>query len=192
MSSRVIFISFQTQTIANGGLEMGFMSKMLVNTAKKKVKSTVKDLAVSKTTEVAVNYISNRIGIPEAVTGKILGRGIPGMIFAGSEDPTITERLFGSLKNKDKKRTRKESEDHFFDIFGSTGRILTEGIAKDTETDEEDVSGVMGLFMSTFESILGEEEPEDAGMLHKLFRNEAKEIEKESPSLAKMAMNLII
>ncbi len=173
---------------------MGFMTKMLVRGAKKKTVGAVKDWTTTKFTNMAVHSITNILGISDTRVGKILQAGIPGMIFAGAEDPSITERLFGSMMDGDekkKKRGRKDASNHFFDIFGDVGRVMVKSISKDTEESEENVSGVLGLFLSPFETVLGEEEPEDAGMLNRIFKNEAEEIEKESPGLAKRALNMI-
>jgi hypothetical protein len=176
---------------------MGFMSKMLVKGATKATVGAAKKWTTSKFTDLAVKSISNMLGLSDTRIGKILERGIPGMIFAGAEDPSITDRLFGDMKDrkkdrdKKKKRGREESSHHFFDIFGNVGRRLVKSISHDTGESEENVSGVLGMFLPTFETVLDEEKPEDAGMLHGIFKKEVEEVEKESPGLAKRALNMI-
>ena len=173
---------------------MGFMTKMLVKGAKKKTVGAAKSWTTTKFTNLAVNSITNVLGISDSRVGKILQAGIPGMLFAGAEDPSITERLFGSMMDGDKKkkkRGRKDASNHFFNIFGDVGRVLVKSISEDSDESEENVSGVLGMFLPTFETVLHEEKPDDAGMLHNIFKKEAKEVEKESPSLAKMALKMI-
>lgn len=169
---------------------MGIMSKMMVKTVKKKAVGATKEFATTTLTNFAVKSISGMLGVPDGLTDRILEAGIPSMIFAGADDPSITERLFGSSKNR-KKRNRKESERHFFDIFGDTGRRMNKNIATDTGADEDQVNGVMGLFMDTLEGVIAGEEPEDAGMLHKMFKKDAEYLEKSSPGLARKAMDII-
>ena len=174
---------------------MGMMTKMMVRTGKKMAVGAATDFAQDTAVNVGVKTVSNMLGVPEGLTDRVLDAGIPAMLFGGAEDPTIADRLFRSSKDKDKRDKRrgkrKESEDHFFDVFGNMGRKMVGNIAKDTDAKENDVGGVMGFALNMFEDVIAEEEPEDAGMLHKMFKKEEEDAEKESPGLAKRAMKMI-
>jgi hypothetical protein len=169
---------------------MGLMSKFVVNTATDMAVNTAKNFAVTTATTVAVKSIGNILGMPDVMVNSILAVGVPMMIMAGGEDPSITDRLFGQSKKKDRKKDkgRKEAEGDFFNIFGDKGHAMNKAIAEETGATEDQVNGVMGLFLPTFVDGIAEEEPEDAGALNKMFKQESEEVKKSSPSLARMAM----
>ncbi len=170
---------------------MGIMTKMLVNTAKDKAVDTATTFAMTTMTTVAVKSIGGALGLPDVMVNSILGVGIPMMMFAGAEDPSVSNKLFGKSKKKDKKKKgRKEAESDFFDVFGPKGHDMNKAIAEETGASEEDVNGVMGLFLPTFEEAIAEEEPEDGGALNKMFKQETDDLKKQSPSFAKMALKV--
>jgi hypothetical protein len=166
---------------------------------------TMKNVVVGRTAKWAktavvgatTNMIAKMLGLDDSLVGRVLMVGVPMMFFAGAEDPTISDRLFGRSKKKDKKKdkkkekSRKEAEDDFFDVFGDTGRKMNKAIAEETGATEDEVNGIMGLFLPTFEDAIAEEEPEDAGALQRMFKKEEEDIKKKSPSLTRMAMKAI-
>jgi len=174
---------------------MSMLTKMMVKTGKKMAVGAAKDFAKDTATNVAVKTISNTLGVPEGLTDKVLDAGIPAMLFGGAEDPTIADRLFHSSKEKDKRDKRrgkrKESEDHFFGVFGDVGRRMVHNIAEETDAEEDAVGGMMGFALNMFEDVIAEEEPEEPGMLQKMFKKEEKEVEKQSPKLFQKAMKMI-
>lgn len=164
---------------------MSFLGKM--------VKNTAKGFVVTTATAAAVSGISHMLKMSDSKVLNILGVGIPMMTLLAADDPSISDLLFKDSKKKksSKKKSKKESEDHFFSIFGEKGRQMNKAIAEETGSTEEEVNGVMSLFLPSFVGTIGEEEPEDAGALNKMFKKEAKEVEKKSPSLFNMAMKTI-
>ena len=173
---------------------MGLMSKFVVNTMTDMAVDTAKSFATTTMTTVAVKSIGNILGVPDVMVNSILAVGIPMMMFAGADDPTISDKIFGESKKKDKKKDkgRKEAEDDFFNIFGDKGHAMNKAIAEETGATEDEVNGVMGLFMPTFLQGVSEEEPESAGALNNMFNESKKEVEKQSPSLTKMAMKALL
>ncbi len=115
------------------------------------------------------------------------------MVFAGGEDPTISEKLFKSSKKKDKKKDkgRKEAEKHYFDVFGKKGEEMNQAITEETGATEDEVNGIMSMFLPTFEEAIAEEDIEDPGALQKMFHREAEDAKKASPSFEKMAMKIV-
>ncbi|MEJ2501771.1 MAG: hypothetical protein P8177_00400 [Gemmatimonadota bacterium] len=172
------------------------MTKMMARTGKKMAVGAAKDFAKDKATNVAVRTISNTLGVPEKLTDRVLDAGIPAMLFGGAEDPTIADKLFHSSKDKDKRDrrrgNRKESEDHFFGVFGDVGRRMVHNIAKETDANEDAVGGVMGFALNMFEDVIAEEEPEEPGRLQRMFKKEEEEVERQRPGLAKTAMKMIL
>ncbi len=163
---------------------MSLLGKMLTKTAK--------GFVVSATTALAVNTISNVLGLSDSKVGKILSVGIPVMTVFAAEDPKVTDLLFKESKKKDRKKDKKSSEDSYFSIFGKDNtKKMEKAIADETGTTEEEVHGVMSLFTPLFVDAIAEEEPEDASALGKIFKQGEKEVEKQSPSLTKMAMKAI-
>jgi hypothetical protein len=163
---------------------MGLISKFLV----KKGKS----LALSAATAVTINAISNILGLNDSKIVKILSVGIPMMTFMLSDDPDITDLLFKESKKKDrkKKKSKKEAEKDYFNMFGEKGKKMNKAIAEEADATEEEVNGVMSLFMPSFVDAIEEEDPEDSKALGKMFKKESDEMKKE-PSLARMAMKVV-
>lgn len=164
---------------------MGLMKKMIVKSAK--------GFVLSSATALAVKSISNALGLSDSLVGKILFAGIPMMTFLAADDPKITDLLFKESKKKDrkKKKSRKEAEDDFFNIFGDKGHRMNKAITEETGATEEEVNGVMGLFMPAFIDAIAEEEPEDSKALGNLFREDVDEVKKQGPSLLKMTKKII-
>lgn len=165
---------------------MSFLGKMITNTAK--------GFVVSSATALAVSSISNVLGLNDSKVGKILSVGIPMMTFMAADDPQITDLLFKESKKKDRKKTKnkKEAESNYFSIFGKDkAEKMNKAIAEETGTTEEEVNGVMSMFTPYFVDAIAEEDPKDAGALHKLFKDDTEEAKKKSPSLAKMAMKAV-
>jgi len=166
---------------------MSFLGKM--------VKKTATGFVVSAATAVAVNTISNVLGLSDSKVGKILAVGIPMMTVLTAEDPKVTDLIFKDSKKKDRKKnkSKKEAESDYFRLFGKDkAQKMNKAIAKETGTTEDEVNGVMSLFTPFFVDAVAEEEPEDANALGKLFKQEEEEVKKQSPSLAKMAMKAIL
>ena len=162
---------------------MGFMQKMVVNTAK--------GFVISSATALAVSSISNMLGLNDSLVGRILAVGIPMMGFTAAKEPSITERLFGASKKKGrkKKKSKKEAEKDYFNIFGKDkAKKMNKAIAKEADATEEEVNGVMSFFLPYYLDAIEEEEPEDSNALGKLFKKDEEEVEKKNPSLAKMMM----
>ncbi len=157
------------------------------------MKKTAKGFVVTSATAVAVNSMKKILPLPDAMFDGILGVGIPMMMFIAADDPQITDLLFKESKKKNRKqpKNQKEAEDEFFNIFGDKGHAMNKAIAEETGASEDDVNGVMGLFMPSFIDAVAEEEPEDANALGKMFGKESKEAKKSSPSLAKMTMKMV-
>lgn len=164
---------------------MSFMGKMM--------KKTATGFVVSAATSVAVSSISNMLGLSDSKVGKILSVGIPMMTIVAADDPKVTDLLFKESKKKgrDKKKSKKEAEKGFFDIFGDKGHKMNKAIAEESGATEEEVDGVMSLFLPTFVDAIAEEEPQDEKALGKMFKKEEEEIKKSSPSLVKMTMKAI-
>lgn len=163
---------------------MSFLSKMITKTAK--------GFVVSTATAVAVKSISNILGLNDSLVGRILAVGIPMMTIFAAEDPKVTDLLFKESKKKDRKKDKKSSEDSYFSIFGKDNtKKMEKAIADETGATEEEVHGVMSLFTPYFVDAVAEEDPEDAGALGKIFKQEKDEVEKQSPSLVKMTMKAI-
>jgi hypothetical protein len=166
-----------------------FLVKTMTNVVVGKAADAAKAAVFGATT----NMIAKMLGLEDTLVGRVLMVGVPMMIFAGSEDEGIAGRLFGNSKKKDKKKekSRKEAEDDYFQVFGDKGHKMNKAIADVTGAKEEEVDGIMGLFLPTFEDAIAEEELEDAGALQKMFRREADDAKKKSPSFARMAMKVV-
>lgn len=158
----------------------------------KMIKKTATGFVVSAATAVAVNTISNVLNLSESKVGKILAVGLPMMTFLLADDPKISDLFFKESKKKGRdKKNKKEAEDEFFKIFGDKGKKMNKAIAKETGATEEEVNGVMSLFLPSFMDAVDEEGPEDAGALNKMFKSATEQITVEMPSVAKMAMKAI-
>ena len=149
------------------------------------------------------SLIANVLNLEETKVGKIIGFAIPMITFVTADDPSISSMLFKDSKKKNKKRkdskkkglfSKEESEKEFFDVFGEKGKKMSKFIAKETDTTEEEVNGVLGMTMSVMEYGLGrviEEDDVDEKGFNNLFKAEAEEQKKKSPSLFKMATKAI-
>lgn len=157
------------------------------------VKNTAKGFIISSATAVAVSGISHMLGLSDSKIARILAVGIPMMTWVASDDPKITDLLFKESKKKDRKKdkSRKEAEEDFFSIFGEKGHTMNKLIAEEADATEEEVNGVMSLFMPTFLDGIAAEEPKDSGALGKMFGKEAEEAKKKSPSLGRMMMKAV-
>ncbi|MFN2203023.1 MAG: hypothetical protein ACK2UO_17620 [Caldilineaceae bacterium] len=166
-----------------------FLVKTMTNVVVGKAADAAKAAVVGATT----NMIAKVLGLDDTLVGRVLMVGLPMMVFAGAEDEGIAGRLFGDSKKKDRKKdkSRKEAEDDYFRVFGDKGHKMNKAIANATGAKEEEVDGIMGMFLPTFEDAIAEEEVEDAGMLQKMFRSEADDAKRKSPSFARMAMKAI-
>ena len=154
------------------------MTNVVVGQTKKAATTAAKTAVVGATT----NMIAKALGLDDSLVGRVLMVGVPMMFFAGAEDPSISEKLFGNSKKKDKKKKdKKEAENDFFDVFGDTGHKMNKAIAKETGATEDEVSGIMGLFLPTFEDAIAEEEPEDAGALQKHVQGRGRGPQEEKP-----------
>lgn len=165
---------------------MSFIGKML--------KKTATGFVVSAATAVAVRTISNVLGLSDSLIGKILSVGIPMMTVFAAEDPKVTDLLFkeSKKKNRQKKKNKKEAEDDYFRLFGrDNAKKMNKAIAKESGATEDEVDGVMSLFTPFFVDAIADEEPEDAGMLGKLFKKESDDVKKQRPSLFKMTMKAL-
>ncbi|MFN2178136.1 MAG: hypothetical protein ACK2UV_01550 [Candidatus Promineifilaceae bacterium] len=153
------------------------------------------------------SLIANVLNLDDTKVGKILGFAIPMITFVTADDPSISSLLFGNSKKKNKKRkdkkknkdkgglfSKKESEKEFFDVFGKKGHAMSKFIAKETDSTEEEVNGVLGMTMGLMEATLGraiEEDDVDEKGFNKWFKDEAEEQKKKRPSLFKMTMKTI-
>jgi hypothetical protein len=164
-----------------------FLVKTMTNVVVGKAAGAAKAAVVGATT----NMIAKALGLDDSLVGRVLMVGVPMMIFAGSEDEGIADGLFRGSKKKDKKKDRKEAEKHYFDVFGDKGHKMNKSIADMTGAKEEEVDGIMSMFLPEFEKSIDEEDVEDAGALQKLFRKEADDAKRRSPSFARMAMKVI-
>lgn len=151
------------------------------------IKKTATGFLVSTATALAVKGISSTLKMSDSKVAQILGFGIPMMMWVASDDLGISDHLFKNSKKKGKKKkSKREAEDDFFRTFGEKGRAINKAIAEQTGSAEEEVNGVMSQFLPTFENAIAEEDPEDAGALSGMFRKEADDIKKKSPSLGRM------
>jgi Bacterial protein of unknown function (DUF937) len=157
------------------------------------IKKTAKGFVFSTMTAIAVSSISKVLGLDDSLIGKVLSVGIPMMTFLAADDPKISDLLFKDSKKKGRKKDkgRKDAEKDFFNIFGDKGHKMNKEIAKETGATEDEVNGIMSLFLPTFVDAIEEEDPQDAKGLGKLFKSDEEEVKKSSPSLAKMAMKAI-
>ncbi len=164
---------------------MGIMGKMM--------KKTATGFVITAATSVAVSSISNVLGLSDSKVGKILSVGIPMMGLLAADDPKITDALFKESKKKNRKKDKNkdEAEKDFFNIFGDKGKKMNKEIAEETGATEEEVNGVMSLFMPSFIDAIAEEDPKDEKALGKLFKDDTEEAKKSSPSFAKMAMKAV-
>jgi hypothetical protein len=153
-----------------------------------------------KTSIVAAttSLIANVLNLNETKVGKILGFAIPMITFVTADDPKISDLFFKDAKKKKKKKdgpfNKKEAEKGFFDIFGEKGHKMSKFIAKETDSTEEEVNGVLGMTMAVMERGLGqaiEEEDVDEKGFNKWFKDEAEEKKKKKPSLFNMTMKAI-
>lgn len=162
----------------------------------------IKSSIVGATTSL----IANVLNLDDTKVGKILGVALPMITFVTADDPSISSLLFNDSKKKNKKRkdkkkdkkgglfSKEEAEKEFFDIFGDKGHEMSKFIAKETDTTEEEVNGVLGMTLSIMEFGLGrviEEDDVDEKGFNKLFKDEAEEQKKKQPSLFKMATKAI-
>ena len=112
----------------------------------KLMKRVIKTSVVSAT----VALISNFLNLSETKVGKILGFAIPMITFITADDPQISDLLFKNSKKKKKKDgpfDLKAAEKEFFDVFGDKGHAMSKFIAKETDSTEEEVNGVLGMTM---------------------------------------------
>lgn len=153
----------------------------------KMVKNTAKGFVISSATAVAVKGISNALGLTDSKVGRILAVGIPMMTVVAADDKKITDNIFHASKKKD-----RDEKNGFFSIFGNKASKMSKAIAKEADATEEEVNGVMNMFMPKFLDGIAEEEPEDAEGLGKLLKKDSEKVHKESPSLAKMAVKAVL
>lgn len=161
----------------------------------KLMKRVIKTSVVAATTSL----IANTLNLSETKVGKILGFAIPMITFVTADDPKISDLLFKDSKKKNKKKkdglfSPKEAEKEFFDVFGDKGHKMSKLIAKETDSTEEEVNGVLGMTMSVMEAGLGraiEEDDVDEKGFNKWFKDEAEEEKKKNPSLFKMMTKAI-
>lgn len=162
------------------------------------MKRVIKSSVVAATTAL----ISNVLNLSETKVGKILGIAIPMITFFTADDPQISDLIFKDSKKKKKQRdekkdgflTPKEAEKEFFDIFGDKGHAMSKFIAKETDSTEEEVNGVLGMTLSVMEAGFGrviEEDAVDEKGFNKLLKGEVEEQEKRDPSLFKMMRKAI-
>lgn len=152
----------------------------------KMMKKTATGFVISSATAVAVKGISNALGLSDSKVGKILAVGIPMMTVIAADDKKITDNLFKASKKKD-----RDDKNGFFDIFGDKGHKMSKAIAEEAGATEDEVNGVMNMFMPIFLDGIAEEEPEDAEGLGKMLKKDSEDVQKKSPSLAKMAMKAV-
>lgn len=165
------------------------MKNVAVNSAKDAATSAARTMVVGAT----ANMISKTLGLDDSLVGRVLMVGVPMMMFAGSEDPGIAGRLFDNSKKKDKKKRRKnrtEAEREYFSVFGDKAHEMTKAIAGETGAAEDEVNGIMSLFLPELEDAIAQEELADQGAMRKLFKRETEDAKKQSPSFAKMAMKV--
>ncbi|MFN2136449.1 MAG: hypothetical protein ACK2UK_10880, partial [Candidatus Promineifilaceae bacterium] len=123
------------------------------------MKRIIRSSIVAATTAL----ISNIFNLSETKVGKILGIAIPMITFFTADDPKISDLIFKDSKKKRDKRkkkdggflTPKEAEDNFFNIFGDKGHTMSKFIAKETDSTEEEVNGVLGMTFSVMEAGFG-------------------------------------
>jgi hypothetical protein len=157
------------------------------------VKKGAKAYVVSTATALTVSAIGKVLGMADGPVAKILAVGIPVMMWVASDDPKITDLLFKESRKKDRKKDKgvREAKEDYLDIFGDKGHKMDKAIAKATDTIEEEVDGVMSLFLDTFIGAIAREEPEDAKALGQMFKKETDEYKEKNPSFARMVMNLV-
>ena len=111
------------------------------------MKRIIKSSVVAATTAL----ISNFLNLSETKVGKILGIAIPMITFFTADDPKISDLLFKNSKDrrdrgkKDGPFDLKAAEKEFFDVFGDKGHAMSKFIAKETDSTEEEVNGVLGM-----------------------------------------------
>ena len=170
------------------------MGNFLTKSFKRVAVNTAKGAAKTFVVGATANMIAKMLGLDDSLVGRVLMVGIPMMMVAGSEDPGIGGRLFGNSKKKDKKnrrKDRKEAEKDYFNVFGDKGHAMNKAIAEETGATEDEVNGIMGLFLPEFEDAIAEEDLEDEGAMRKLFKRETDEVKKKSPGFARMAMKVV-
>ena len=165
----------------------------------KLMKRVVRSSVVAATTAL----ISNVLNLSDTKVGKILGFAIPMITFFTADDPQISDLIFKDSKKRKKQRsekkggflTPKEAEKAFFDIFGDKGHAMSKFIAKETDSTEEEVNGVLGMTLSVMEAGFGrviEEDDMDEEAFNQRVKDEAKEQEEKNPSLFKRATKAIL
>jgi hypothetical protein len=158
----------------------------------KLMKRMIKTSIVAATTSL----IANVLNLSETKVGKILGFAIPMITFITADDPKVSDLLFKNSKKKKKDGpfSRKESEKEFFNIFGDKGHKMSKFIAKETDSTEEEVNGVLGMTLNVMERSLGkaiEEDEVDEKGFNTWFKDEAEDQKKKKPSLFNMTMKAI-
>jgi hypothetical protein len=167
-----------------------FLTKSFKRVAVNTAKGAAKTFVVGATG----NMIAKMLGLDDSLVGRVLMVGVPMMMTVGADDPGIGGRLFGNSKKKDKKnrrKDRKEAEKDYFNVFGDKGHAMNKAIAEETGATEDEVNGIMGLFLPEFEDAIAEENLEDEGAMRKLFKRETDEVKRKSPSFARMAMKVV-
>jgi hypothetical protein len=182
-----------------------FFGKMMGNFVVDRTTNWIKDAAIAGAMGFTVNLIARSLGLEDTLVGRVLSVGVPMMTMVAGDDPSITDSLFdrSDKRKKDKEKNkgkekdksslpgRKEAETDFFDVFGPKGHKMNKVIAEETGATEDEVNGIMSLFLPTFEEAIDEDDVPDENALGGLFRTESEKAKKESPSLSRMAMKMV-
>jgi hypothetical protein len=163
---------------------MGMITKMATKTVVNKTVGAATSAVVGATTQM----VTKSLGLDDSLVGKVMTAGVPMMLGAGAKEPSVTEKLFGGSKNKDKKHPKDadEAEKNFFDVFGAAGKAITKQVSEETGATEKQVGGILGMALPDFEDTIAEEDPADADALHGMFKREVEDEKKKSPSFAGM------
>lgn len=165
-----------------------FFTRLFRKTLLGKAKKTVFGAAAA----AATAGIAKVLGLDGPLVGKVLALGVSMMAVVGAKDEGIAGKLLGGSKKKTKKPTSKrEAEQDFFGVFGAAGRQMSKIISRETGATEEDVGGILGMFLPDFERVIAEEAPADEKALQRLLGRDAEQAKQDDPLFAKLAKEIV-
>jgi hypothetical protein len=159
---------------------------------KKTFLGRAKRAAFGAAAAAATAGIARLLGLDGSLVGKVLSLGVSMMTLVGAKDEGIAGRLFTNSKKKRKNPTSKsEAEQGFFDVFGAMGRQMSKIISRETGATEDEVGGILGMFLPDFEQVIAEEDPEDEKVLQRMLGRDAEAAKQADPLFARLTKEIV-
>jgi hypothetical protein len=182
-------LDYDATSTGNGGAGVAnFFTRLF----KKTFLGRAKKAAFGAAAAAATAGIARLLGLDGSRVGKVLSLGVSMMTLVGAKDEGISGKLFANSKQKRKRSTSKgDAERDFFDVFGAMGRQMSSIISRETGATEDEVGGILGMFLPDFEQVIAEQDPEDEKALQRMFDRDAEEAKQDDPLFARLAKEIV-